>query len=82
MIIKLVHNVSTPLAPGKYHYRATVGNGAATLEIGDELGGFQTMINGEFTTDSDGTMYASKFPVRAQLTGTAEIRLSKLPDGV
>ena len=81
MSVPLVHNTSTTFAPGRYHYRATVGTGGVTVELGDGAGAFQNMIDGVFAADSDGTIVMSHFPVRVQLTGTAVFSLSKLPPG-
>lgn len=80
-IVVFVDNVEVPLAPGKYQYRADVGSGDVTIEIGDGAGGFQTMTNGTITADEDGTLVVGDYPIRVQLTGTAAFSVSPLPSG-
>ena len=79
--VNFIHNEARNLRPGKYQYRANVGTGAVTIEVGDGDGGFQNMIDGGFSSDSDGTIIVTQFPIRAQLTGTAEFRVSPVPSG-
>jgi len=76
MNLNMQHNVAITPKSGEYQYRANVGTGTITMEIGDGDGNFQDMIEGTFSADSDGTMVLSMMPIRVQLTGTATMRLS------
>ena len=79
--VNFEHNVERTLRPGRYQYRANVGTGGITVEVGNGEGDFQPMIDGVFTADSDGTVLVTNFPLRVQLTGTAEFRVSPVPAG-
>ena len=75
-MIALDHNTAVTLPPGVYQYIARVGTGGVTFEMDDGAENFANMVDGVFTTDSDGTMQVTEFSVRVQLTGTATAKLS------
>ena len=81
MIVPMEHNVPLELAPGKYQYRADVNGGTITVQLGDGAGGFQTMVDGVFSANSDGSILITSFPIQVQLTGAAAFALSRSQRG-
>jgi hypothetical protein len=72
MATTLEHDTPIPITQGRWQYVVDAGTGTVTFQVSKDNGTtFQNMVNGAFTTDSDGIIIFGNVHFKALITGNA-----------